>query len=63
MELVAGYFGRSGGERQHRRLTWAQRLRWNQLPADVEVTLTSAGDERLAELLLPPPSRIADKAA
>ena len=40
-------------ERQKRRLTWAERLRWNQLPSGARVEIRLLGAERLRPLLEP----------
>ncbi len=46
-------FAATNGERQRRRLTWQQRIAWNQLPSDAKVRITFlAPDRNEVKLLL-----------
>lgn len=52
--LSSPVLARSAADRQHRRLTWTERLLWNALPDDADVELRFDGARRLTELLRPP---------
>ena len=42
-QVVPSHLALTDAQRQHRRLTWAERDAWNELPDDAEVRIVFAG--------------------